>query len=127
MSKFLNFLPPLAHTTTILFTGVLDTKGIFGITCPGYRSKFLVREALPPTRPSPREPSPRTREDWGVKGATSLPATTGGPARARGPPLVRFLPGLHQVPQPLPVPWQPTLWVTNLEEPLAFLARARGS
>ena len=93
-----------------------DNKGTFGITCPGDTSKLLRREALLPPRPSPRAPAPRIREGWGVMGAPSLPATTGGPARAKGPPPVWFLPGLHQVPQSLPVPWQPTLWVKAQEE-----------
>ena len=60
-------------------------------------------------------------------GVPSLPATTGGPSRAKGPLPVWFLPGLHQAPLPLLVPWQPTLWVNTPEELQASLARAKGS
>ena len=60
-------------------------------------------------------------------GVPSLPATTGGPPTAKGPLSVQFLPGLHQAPLPLPVPWQPTLWVNTPEELQASLARAKCS
>ena len=89
--------------------------------------KHLWEEIILPPRLSPRAPDPRIREELGVPEATSLPATTWGPARAKGPPPVRFLPGLHQGPMSLLVPWQPTLWVKAQEEPQASLARARGS
>ena len=53
-------------------------KVTFGIVWLGDTGKCLREEVQLPPRLSPRAPNPRTREEWGIQEAASLPASTGG-------------------------------------------------
>ena len=65
----------------------------------GSCSILPVREAQPPTRPSPRGLTLRTREEWGNMGVTSPPATTGAITRASTTRPIWVHPGQHLYPQ----------------------------
>ena len=98
-----------------------------GITYLGDTGKRLREEALIPPRPSPTVPDPRTREEWGVQEAASLPAITRGQTRVKGPLPVWVLRGLHLQPLSRQAPWQPSPQAKVLEVLLATLVNTIGS
>ena len=66
--------------TSCLMNAPLLVHSSSGLTA----DKSLKEEAPFPPRPSPRVPNPRTREEWGIQEAASLPATTRGQITNQG-------------------------------------------